>query len=308
MDCRQEEIVQSLMASYCEVGGINHVDSGNLPSKRAIAVLCEDLLQVLFPGFFSEDAISSQDLELLTHERVAGMRERLNIEVRRSLRLRDGKSDNHREESMKLVCDFMVRLPEVRQLLQMDVQAAFDGDPAARSFEEIILAYPGLEAIAIQRSAHLLYKADVPLLPRMMTEWAHGRTGIDIHPGAEIGSHFFIDHGTGVVIGETCQIGSHVKLYQGVGLVAKSLAAGQALAGKKRHPTLGDNVTIYAGATIVGGDTVIGARSIIGANVFLMESVAPDMVYALGDQDHRIRDRKQTPVKKTPVLAAEAQG
>ncbi len=302
MDCRQEEIVQSLMASYCEVGGINHVDSGNLPSKRAIAVLCEDLLQVLFPGFFSEDALSSQDLELLTHERVAGMRERLNIEVRRSLRLGDGKSDNHREEAMKLVCDFMVRLPAVRQLLQTDVQAAFDGDPAARSFEEIILAYPGLEAIAIQRSAHLLYKAGVPLLPRMMTEWAHGRTGIDIHPGAEIGSHFFIDHGTGVVIGETCQLGAHVKLYQGVGLVAKSLAAGQALAGKKRHPTLEDSVTIYAGATIVGGDTVIGARSIIGANVFLMESVAPDMVYALGDQEHRIRDRKQTPLKKSPNL------
>jgi serine O-acetyltransferase len=302
MDCRQEEIVQSLMASYCEVGGINHVDSGNLPSKRAISVLCEDLLQVLFPGFFSEDALSSQDLELLTHERVAGMRERLNIEVRRSLRLSDGKSDNHREEAMKLVCDFMVRLPGVRQLLQTDVQAAFDGDPAARSFEEIILAYPGLEAIAIQRSAHLLYKAGVPLLPRMMTEWAHGRTGIDIHPGAEIGSHFFIDHGTGVVIGETCQLGAHVKLYQGVGLVAKSLAAGQALAGKKRHPTLEDSVTIYAGATIVGGDTVIGARSIIGANVFLMESVAPDMVYALGDQEHRIRDRKQTPLKKSPNL------
>lgn len=302
MDCRQEEIVQSLMASYREVGGINHVDSGNLPSKRAIAVLCEDLLQVLFPGFFSEDALSSQDLELLTHERVAGMRERLNIEVRRSLRLGDGKSDNHREEAMKLVCDFMVRLPGVRQLLQTDVQAAFDGDPAARSFEEIILAYPGLEAIAIQRSAHLLYKAGVPLLPRMMTEWAHGRTGIDIHPGAEIGSHFFIDHGTGVVIGETCQLGAHVKLYQGVGLVAKSLAAGQALAGKKRHPTLEDHVTIYAGATIVGGDTVIGARSIIGANVFLMESVAPDMVYALGDQEHRIRDRKQTPLKKSPNL------
>ncbi|GEP43439.1 serine O-acetyltransferase [Brevifollis gellanilyticus] len=306
MDCRQEEIVQSLMASYCEVGGINHVDSGNLPSKKAIAVLCEDLLQVLFPGFFSEDALSSQDLELLTHERVAGMRERLNIEVRRSLRLRDGKGDNHREEAMKLVCDFMVCLPGVRQLLQTDVQAAFDGDPAARSFEEIILAYPGLEAIAVQRSAHLLYKAGVPLLPRMMTEWAHGRTGIDIHPGAEIGSHFFIDHGTGVVIGETCQIGAHVKLYQGVGLVAKSLAAGQALAGKKRHPTLEDSVTIYAGATIVGGDTIIGARSIIGANVFLMESVAPDMVYALGDQDHRIRDRKQTPLKKSPAVPVEA--
>jgi serine O-acetyltransferase len=305
MDCRQEEIVQSLMASYCEVGGINHVDSGNLPSKRAIAVLCEDLLQVLFPGFFTEDALSSQDLELLTHERVAGMRERLNVEVRRSLRLADGKGENHREEAMKLVCDFMVRLPEVRALLQMDVQAAFDGDPAARSFEEIILAYPGLEAIAVQRSAHLLYKAGVPLLPRMMTEWAHSRTGIDIHPGADIGSHFFIDHGTGVVIGETCQIGSHVKLYQGVGLVAKSLAAGQALAGKKRHPTLEDYVTIYAGATIVGGDTVIGARSIIGANVFLMESVSQDMVYALGDQEHRIRDRKQTPLKKSPVTGQD---
>ena len=305
MDCRQEEIVQSLMASYCEVGGINHVDSGNLPSKRAIAVLCEDLLQVLFPGFFTEDALSSQDLELLTHERVAGMRERLNVEVRRSLRLADGKGDNHREEAMKLVCDFMVRLPEVRALLQMDVQAAFDGDPAARSFEEIILAYPGLEAIAVQRIAHLLYKAGVPLLPRMMTEWAHSRTGIDIHPGAEIGSHFFIDHGTGVVIGETCQIGSHVNLYQGVGLVAKSLAAGQGLAGKKRHPTLEDYVTIYAGATIVGGDTVIGARSIIGANVFLMESVSQDMVYALGDQEHRIRDRKQTPLKKSPVTGQD---
>ncbi|MCX6856376.1 MAG: serine O-acetyltransferase [Verrucomicrobia bacterium] len=305
MDCRQEEIVQSLMASYCEVGGINHVDSGNLPSKRAIALLCEDLLQVLFPGFFTEDALSSQDLELLTHERVAGMRERLNVEVRRSLRLIDGKGDNHREQAMKLVCDFMVRLPEVRALLQMDVQAAFDGDPAARSFEEIILAYPGLEAIAIQRSAHLLYKAGVPLLPRMMTEWAHSRTGIDIHPGAEIGTHFFIDHGTGVVIGETSQIGAHVKLYQGVGLVAKSLAAGQGLAGKKRHPTLEDHVTIYAGATIVGGDTIIGARSVIGANVFLMESVSEDMVYALGDQEHRIRDRKQTPLKKTPATGRD---
>jgi serine O-acetyltransferase len=230
---------------------------------------------------------------------VAGLREKLNVEVRRSLRLRDGNG-NHHEEAMKLVCDFLVRLPTVRELLQTDVKAAFEGDPAARSSEEIILAYPGLEAIAIQRSAHLLYKAGVPLLPRMMTEWAHGRTGIDIHPGAEIGAHFFIDHGTGVVIGETCSIGEYVKLYQGVGLVARSLSAGQALAGVKRHPTIEDHVTIYAGATIVGGDTIIGARSTIGANVFLMESVAQDMIYALGDQEHRIRDRKVTPIIKVP--------
>lgn len=299
MDCRQEEIVQSLMTSYREVGGINHVDCGALPSKRAIATLCEDLLQVLFPGFYSEHAVSFQDLELMTHELVASIRERLRTEMRRSLRLRD-QNGNHQEEAMQLVCDFMVRLPEVRRLLQTDVQAAYEGDPAARSYEEIILAYPGLEAIAIQRTAHQLYSMGVPLIPRMMTEWAHGRTGIDIHPGAQIASHFFIDHGTGVVIGETCSIGTRVKLYQGVGLVARSLAQGQALAGKKRHPTIEDNVTIYAGATIVGGDTVVGARSTIGANVFLMESVGQDMIYALGDQEHRIRDRKNTPVTKLP--------
>ncbi|MBB5040200.1 serine O-acetyltransferase EpsC [Prosthecobacter dejongeii] len=290
------------MTSYKEVGGINHVDCGALPSKQAIATLCEDLLQVLFPGFYSVDAVSSHDLELMTHELVASTRERLRTEIRRSLRLRD-QTGNHHEEAMKLVCDFMVKLPEVRRLLQTDVQAAYEGDPAARSYEEIILAYPGLEAIAIQRTAHQLYSMGVPLIPRMMTEWAHGRTGIDIHPGAQIGSHFFIDHGTGVVIGETCSIGTRVKLYQGVGLVARSLAQGQALAGKKRHPTIGDNVTIYAGATIVGGDTVVGSRSTIGANVFLMESVAEDMIYALGDQEHRIRDRKNTPLTKVPKTA-----
>jgi serine O-acetyltransferase len=275
MDCRQEEIVQSLMASYCEVGGINHVDSGNLPSKRAIAVLCEDLLKVLFPGFFSEDALSSQDLELLTHERVAGMRERLNIEVRRSLRLSDGGGANHHEQAMKLVCDFMVSLPAVRQLLQTDVQAAFDGDPAARSFEEIILAYPGLEAIAIQRSAHLLYKSGVPLLPRMMTEWAHGRTGIDIHPGAQLGSHFFIDHGTGVVIGETAIVGTGVRLYQHVTLGARSpLGAARRSPRERyaRHPIVGDDVVIYAGATILGRVT-IGDGATIGGNVWLLDDV-----------------------------------
>ena len=304
MDCQQAEIVERLMASYAEVGGINHVDCGNLPSKSAISVLCEDLLHLLFPGFFSEVAVSSSELAMMTHEMVASIRERLNVEVRRSLRLKVGMEHPH-EEAVRLVCCFMLELPEVRRLLQTDVQAAFDGDPAARSFEEIILAYPGLEAIAIQRAAHRLYCSGVPLLPRMMTEWAHSRTGIDIHPGAQLGSHFFIDHGTGVVIGETCQIGSHVKLYQGVGLVAKSLAAGQALAGKKRHPTLEDHVTIYAGATIVGGDTVIGARSIIGANVFLMESVPPDMIYALGDQEHRIREKKPL---KTDMRSASAEG
>lgn len=294
MDCHQEDIVRTLIASYREIGGINHVDCGNLPSKRAVATLCEDLLHLMFPGFFAEEALSSDELEMMTNELVASVRQRLSVEVRRSLRLKNGNgAHDNTAEANELVCHFLRQLPEVRILLKTDVQAAFDGDPAAMSFEEIILAYPGLEAIAVQRIAHLLYAQEVPLLPRMMTEWAHGRTGIDIHPGAKIGPYFFIDHGTGVVIGETCEIGERVKLYQGVGLVAKSLAAGQALKGKKRHPTIGNHVTIYAGATIVGGDTIIGDHSTIGANVFLMESVAPEMIYALGDQEHRISTKRR---------------
>jgi serine O-acetyltransferase len=161
----------------------------------------------------------------------------------------------------------------VRSLLCTDVQAAFEGDPAASSTDEIIVAYPFVEALAIQRMAHVLYHLGVPLLPRMMTEWAHARTGIDIHPGAKIGSHCFIDHGTGVVIGETAELGSHVKLYQGVSLIARSLSGGQALRGKKRHPTLEDHVTLYAGATIMGGDTVVGEGSTVAASVFLTQSV-----------------------------------
>ena len=295
MDCHQEEIVSALLASYRESGGINHVDCGNLPSKRAIAMLCEDLLHLLFPGFFSDEAVTHDELQMMTNELVASVRQRLSVEVRRSLRLRNGNGASENiHEANELVCHFLTQIPGVRKLLQMDVQAAYDGDPAAQSFEEIILAYPGLEAISIQRLAHLLYNAQVPLLPRMMTEWAHGRTGIDIHPGAQIGTHFFIDHGTGVVIGETAEIGEHVKLYQGVGLVARSLAAGQGLRGKKRHPTLEDNVTVYANATIVGGDTVVGRGSTIGASVFLMESVPENHVLALGGQELRLSERRKS--------------
>ena len=295
MDCHQEEIVSALIASYHEIGGINHVDCGNLPSKRAVASLCEDLLHLLFPGFFADEALSSDELQMMTNELVASVRQHLSVEVRRSLRLKNGNgATENTNEANELVCDFLIQMPDVRKLLQMDVQAAYDGDPAAQSFEEIILAYPGLEAIATQRMAHLLYNIGVPLLPRMMTEWAHGRTGIDIHPGAEIGTHFFIDHGTGVVIGETVKIGAHVKLYQGVGLVARSLAAGQGLRGKKRHPTLEDNVTVYANATIVGGDTVVGRGSTIGASVFLMESVPENHVLALGGQELRLSERRKS--------------
>ena len=296
MDCQQEEIVKSLLDSYREVGGINHLDSSNLPSKRVIGAICDDFLQLLFPGFFAEEVVASEELLMITNEKIASIRDRLNAELRRSVRLMKPDSKDHQSEANELCCGFLRRIPEVRRLLQTDVEAAYEGDPAARSFEEIIVAYPFLEAIAIQRLAHLLYRDGVPLIPRMMTEWAHSRTGIDIHPGAQIDSHFFIDHGTGVVIGETCVIGSNVKLYHGVTLGARSFAKddqGHIVKGTKRHPNVEDCVTIYPNATILGGDTTIGARSTIGANVFVMKSVAPDTLMALGDQEHRVHDKKQ---------------
>jgi serine O-acetyltransferase len=191
-----------------------------------------------------------------------------------------------------LTLEFRSNLPGVRDLLNTDTEAAYQGDPAALSKEEVIVAYPFIEAIAVQRLAHQLYRQQVPLIPRMMTEWAHGRTGIDLHPGAEIGSHFFIDHGTGTVIGETAVIGRHVKLYQGVGLVARSLSGGQSLRGQKRHPTLEDSVTIYANATIVGGETVVGIGSTIGASVFLTQSVPPHSLVTYEKMDIKVT-RKQ---------------
>jgi serine O-acetyltransferase len=175
-----------------------------------------------------------------------------------------------------LTLEFLADLPKVRELLKTDVEAAYDGDPAARSHEEVIVAYPFVEAIAVQRLAHQLYLKKVALIPRIMTEWAHARTGMDLHPGARIGSHFFVDHCTGTVVGETCEIGKHVKMYHGVTLGAKSTSGGQELRGKKRHPTIEDHVTIYPGATILGGETIIGAGSTVGGNVFLTTSVPPN--------------------------------
>lgn len=266
-----DAITEAILASYKEVGGINNIDGSNLPSKRAIASVCEDLLQLLFPGFHDQEPIHSHHLARVTGHRIGSVADRLKDEVCKSLRL--GSPNCPEAEAERIVLDLLKKLPAVRELLRTDVQAAFEGDPSARSSDEVILSYPFLEAIAIQRMAHLLYLADLPLVPRIMTEWAHSRTGIDIHPGAKIGSHFFVDHCTGTVIGETCELGNHVKLYQGVSLIARSLAGGQALRGKKRHPTIGDRVTIYAGTTIMGGDTVIGAGSTIGSNVFLTHSV-----------------------------------
>jgi len=286
-----DQLTERLLASYDRAGGINHVDGKNLPSKHAIAEITLDLLRLLFPGFFDERPIHSSEIEAVTGTLLHSVLGRLQNEIRKSLDYAAtgelGSADPQKTAHV-LTRKFLGNLSRVRELLQTDTEAAFGGDPAAFSKDEVIVAYPFTEAIAVQRLAHELYLDNVPLIPRIMTEWAHTRTGIDFHPGARIGTHFFVDHGTGTVVGETAIIGNHVKLYQGVGLVARSLAAGQGLRGQKRHPTLEGRVTVYAGATIIGGDTVIGAGSTIGASVFLTSSVPPNSLVVLEANNVRV--------------------
>lgn len=289
MDKDLGKITSAILESYESGGGINHIDGANLPSKRALASICEDLLQLLFPGFHDQEPIHSVHLRRVTSHRVYTIADRFKEEICKSLRLREPGCPEQNAE--RLLFAFLEKLPDVRALLRTDVEAAFRGDPAATTKDEIILAYPYIEAVAIQRMAHVLYQLELPLIPRIMTEWAHGRSGIDIHPGAKIGAHFFIDHGTGVVIGETAEIGQHVKLYQGVALIARSLAGGQALRGKKRHPTIEDDVTIYAGTSIMGGDTVIGTGSTIGANVFVTHSIPARSLVFYEDRQLTILDK-----------------
>ena len=301
----RKHLLQPILDSYRESGGINHIDRSNLPSKKAVSTLCEDLLHLLFPGFFSDEAVSSEKLPAAAQEIIDQIASQLESAIAVSLRGEEPRDEDPRAKAARITEGFFAGVPGVRALLKTDVEAAYAGDPAARSLEEIVLAYPGLEAVAIQRAAHLLYGEDVPLLPRMMTEWAHGRTGIDIHPGASIGSHFFIDHGTGVVIGETCVIGNRVKLYHGVTLGARSFQKdeqGAIIKGLRRHPRVEDDVTIYPNGIILGGDTVIGARSTIGANVFLMKSVPPDTLLVRGEQIQSRLDKKSGKRKESVTV------
>jgi serine O-acetyltransferase len=300
-DSETNPYVEALLTSYKEVGGLNNRDAHNMPSKRAVGQICEDLLQLLFPGFHDEDSIHHGSLAEITADRLNRVTARLEDQVRKSVRIGDPKKPTGR--TPPIMQKFSKLLPEVRSLLHTDIEAAYAGDPAALRREEIILSYPFIEAIAIQRLAHQLHHFQAPVIPRMMTEWAHSRTGIDIHPGATIGPHFFIDHGTGVVIGETCRIGSHVKVYHGVTLGARSFVKdeeGQIIKGGKRHPDVGDHVTIYPNSTILGGKTVIGEHSTIGANVFLMHSVPPNSLVFYEEKQLAIRD-KSTRGQKTSL-------
>ena len=293
------QLTDQLLASYARQGGINHLEGKNLPSKSAIAAISMDLLRLVFPGFFDDRPMHSSELKVETATLMDSLWERLEDEIDKSLEYAppsDLKKKELRLMARSVTGGFLSNLPRIREMLQTDVEAAYQGDPAALTKEEVIVAYPFVEAIAVQRLAHELYLEHVPLIPRIMTEWAHSRTGMDLHPGAQIGSHFFVDHCTGTVVGETTLIGNHVKMYQGVGLVARSLSGGQLLRGQKRHPTIEDHVTIYAGATIMGGDTVVGEGSTIGANVFLLHSVPANSLVIYEDVQVKVLNKLTRPV------------
>lgn len=290
------ELTDRLIGSYAKVGGINHLDGKNLPSKTAIAAITLDLLRLLFPGYFDDKPVQAADLKAETAALMDSALGRLEEEIQKSLEYAaepTADKSNLRRRAREAARDFLSNLPALRDVLQTDTEAAYQGDPAALSREEVIVAYPFVEAIAVQRLAHRLYLQEIPLIPRIMSEWAHSRTGMDLHPGADIGPYFFIDHGTGTVIGETAKIGQRVKMYQGVGLVARSLSGGQALRGHRRHPTIEDGVTIYANATIVGGETIVGRGSTIGASVFLTHSVPPNSLVTFENADLRVTAKRE---------------
>lgn len=280
--------VEGILESYSHHGNINHLEDTRLPSRNRIQSLLDDLMDLVFPGYFGEENLDELTSSYVVGERCARLLRNLERICARALRsdcqgrASSLSTEEISERAQQAASGLLARIPQIREVLATDVQAAVAGDPAACSSEEVILSYPGVQAITSHRIAHELYKLGVPMIPRMMSELVHSRTGIDIHPGAKIGRSFFIDHGTGVVIGETTQIGERVKLYQGVTLGALSTRQGRDEArARKRHPTLEDEVTLYAHATILGGDTVIGKGCTIGGNVWLTHSTAPGTTVVL---------------------------
>ena len=276
-----------------------------MPSRNAIIDILKDMRNIMFPGYFTDGAQTSVDASYFIGNTVLRVEEKLKEQVRLALTFRDGATLSHDqvEERSSEICSAMLcKLPSIQRMLYKDIQAAFAGDPAAQSKEEIIYSYPGFFAIWVYRIAHELYKLDVPLIPRIMTEYAHSRTGVDINAGATIGEYFFIDHATGVVIGETTVIGNNVKIYQGVTLGALSTRGGQRLAGVRRHPTIEDNVTIYANACVLGGETVIGEGSIISGSAFVTKPVPAGSRVSLKNQEINVRTSRKKGDEEMPYI------
>ena len=288
---RIEGIVDTIMEDYQGGRYIDKMESFRRPDRDVVVDIIEKLRRILFPGYVREKNYrmynAKHNLSMLIEDVMFNLNRQIAL-VYQSLGEENASAQSHAQQ----VClEFFSRIPQIRAMLQTDLEAAYEGDPAATDMAEIIYCYPGLFAITVYRLAHELYALNVPMLPRIMTEHAHSVTGIDIHPGATIGKYFFIDHGTGIVVGETTLIGCNVKIYQGVTLGALSTRGGQSLRGKRRHPTIEDNVTIYAGASVLGGDTVIGHDCIIGSNAFITQSVVPGTTVTIKNQELQYKGR-----------------
>lgn len=302
------ELVDQIVKSYRSEPRTRHIDRMYLPNRAEIVQMLRDLLELMFPGFIGRQNLTQHNVVFHVGDLLPRIGEAAYRQINMCLcYVQEAQGHARRgerpaeEKARQVALSFLEMIPAVREILAGDVQAAYDGDPAAINLDEVVLAYPGLLAIAVQRLAHALYQTEVPLMPRIMTEWVHQRTGIDIHPGANIGRNFFIDHGTGVVIGETSDIGHNVKIYQGVTLGALSFPKddrGRVIRGTKRHPTIKDNVTIYANAIILGGDTVIGENSVIGGSVFVTSSVPPNSVVTFKPPELRLKTKgAESPTK-----------
>ncbi len=284
---RIEGVVDAILEDYRNGRDIDRIEQSRQPDKDVIIDIIHKLRRIVFPGYFKEKSFriynAKHNLSMLIEDVMFNLNRQIGLVI--------GEDKNSEE----ICLEFLSTIPAVRALVQTDLQAAYDGDPAASGKEEIIFSYPGLFAITVYRLAHELYRLGVPLIPRIMTEHAHSVTGIDIHPGASVGEFFFIDHGTGIVIGETTVIGKNVKIYQGVTLGGLSTRGGQSLRGKRRHPTIEDNVTIYANTSILGGDTVIGHDSVIGASAFITQSVPPCTTVSQKSQELQFKSRTDCP-------------
>ena len=284
-----EQVVEIVMEDYNKKHEIYGMTMFHQPDQDKVVEIVNKLLRLFFPGFYRDEVYKifnmRHTLAALVEDVMFNLQKQVTIALKNEPSYAQSSENDVRKKAKEITIAFMKQVPRMREYIDTDLDAMFDGDPAANSKNEIILCYPGLLASTIHRIAHVLWELEVPLIPRMMTEYAHSKTGIDIHPGATIGKYFFIDHGTGIVVGSTTTIGEHVKLYQGVTLGALSTSAGQSLHGVKRHPTIEDNVTIYSGASVLGGQTVIGHGSVIGSNAFVTSSIKPDSRVTIQNQE-----------------------
>ncbi len=294
LDYEIKNIVGNILDDYGKGKTIDHVEIFAQPDAEIVKDMIAKLMKIVFPGFFREKTYRFYNMDsrltVIIEDVVFNMNRQVAVALMQSDAFKDKTEEERLAAAEKISIEFFKKIPKIREYVETDVKAFYDGDPAAYNKNEIVLSYPGLYAITVNRIAHELHLLNVPLIPRMMTEYAHSKTGIDIHPGATLGKYFFIDHGTGIVVGETTIIGDHVKVYQGVTIGALSTRGGQNLKGVKRHPTIEDNVTIYSGASILGGETVIGEGTVIGSNAFITESLEPGSRVSVKNQELNIRN------------------